>query len=299
MFLGSFLGYTNAYSITPTNIDNITSITVENGIYDDLYASAETSLTPTSTIPSWDFYTILHALFNGDTMASNTDFLIDNISDILIKRRMKGEITWTTIYHKSINGSDDFNITTYDKYNQTGLTYEYALIPVNNSVEYSYNTYEVDSKFYGSYLVENDSIFNILLDLKINKTRNKPSAIVTPLNNKYPKYISNSTLNYTSGDCDATVLEYDYSTGTVDETNAWKYRQEFLDFLTDGVPKVLKTEMGDTFIIQITSSPTESEGNYWNAPQTSFSWVQIGDVSSSSDLYNSGLLDVSSEWWMI
>ena len=53
------------------------------------------------------------------------------------------------------------------------------------------------------------------------------------------------------------------------------------------------------YIIEIENGASEDNGEYWNAPTTSFSFVQIGSADSEKDLVYSGLSDLEREWWSI
>ena len=71
----------------------------------------------------------------------------------------------------------------------------------------------------------------------------------------------------------------------------WKYRKRFREWLCNGKPKILKYYDGRIFLISVTDtvSDDDSEHNYKNI--TSWSWVEIGDVNSTTDLINSGFME--------
>ncbi len=294
----TFLGYKNTDNMIPTNIVDCNITTVSNCIIKELFATRNMNTTISDTISTvWDKDTILHGLYAGSINIGNVDFYVENTTDLLIKRRIKGTLKWDVLFHKSINGDENrFNQIVMDKFNQSGVSYEYALVPVNNGVEGNYVKTEVYSCFDSMYLVETDSIFSVLLDLKNDRQRNKPSATIAPLNREMPVYISNSKTRYDSGSASAIMVEQ--VNGDFDQINAWNYRHEFLNFLTDGKAKIMKTFDGKIYIIQIIGEPVETQGDHWNAPTTSFNWVQVGKITNK-DLYENGLLDIGEEWWMI
>lgn len=76
-----------------------------------------------------------------------------------------------------------------------------------------------------------------------------------------------------------------------------KHQKEFMDFISDGIPKILKLPDGRMWIIQVTPNPTDTANQVYNNREISFSWVEVGDVNSEEDLYYLGLSEVSSEWW--
>lgn len=292
------LAYTDSATPQATSIGTIESIKIQNGIYKELFATKNLALAITDPIAvEWDFDTIIHAIYsNGTLEGGNVEFGISNTTDLLLKCREKGTFEWTTIYHKEINNKEDFSLVNYYRYARAGVPYEYALVPVNNGTEYNYNIVECTNTFEGMFLCEKDGLFQCFLDFKLDRQRNKPSITINTLNRKMPIYIANATTKYDSGSVSATMLKY--VDCELDEKNAWKYRDEFLDFLCDGNAKVMKTFDGKLYIVQIIGEPSEPQGDYWNAPTTSFNWVQVGEITNK-ELYEQGLLDISSEWWSL
>lgn len=295
----SGLAYGDTTIPQATGIGNISSILIKNGIYKEFFATKDITKSITDPISSvWDMDTILHAIYSTGTLeAGNVDFGISNTTDLLLKCREKGTFKWMTIYHQKINSKDDFSLVDYYRYAPNGIPYEYALVPVNNGVEYNYNIVDFTCTFEGMFLMEKDSLFSCFLDLKHDMQRNKPSSTLMPLNRKMPIYISNAKTKYDSGDASATMIKY--VDCELDEKNAWKHRDTFMDFLCDGKAKVMKNSLTNrTYIVQILGEPQESQGDYWNAPNTSFTWVQIGEITNK-ELYEQDLLDVTSEWWAL
>ncbi len=73
---------------TPTDLDTITKIELSGGWYDDLRVTQNVTEELSSEInPYWDWDTILHAKFNGNTSAGNVDWNYQEVSHLLIKRR--------------------------------------------------------------------------------------------------------------------------------------------------------------------------------------------------------------------
>lgn len=154
------------------------------------------------------------------------------------------------------------------------------------------------------FLIEDNIVWGTnITDGYCDTTRNIPSSNVELLNRKYPIFVRNTIANYDTGTCKGSFVplvdeescelaydsEYDYQ--------RIKYQREFMDFITDGVPKILKMPDGRLWIIQVTPNPTDTANQHYNNREISWTWVEIGDVNSEEDLYYLGLSDVTQEWW--
>lgn len=301
----NFVGGALACAITPTNIENINYVELKNGIYDDLYISKNADFELTSECPEeWDFDTILWAKFNGNTNAGNVDWTLETTSHIILKSRNEGEFKWKTIAVKEIHTIDDFVINYPDYLIASGQTVEYAIVNVLNGSEGNYATTKITPKFSKLFLIEDNIVWGTeITDGNCNTTRNIPSATVELLNSKYPIFVRKGKANYDTGTCTGSFVplvseescefayseEYDYK--------RIKYQKEFMDFIADGVPKILKMPDGRMWIIQVTPNPTDNAKQTYNDREVSWTWVEIGDVNSEEHLYYLGLSDVSPEWW--
>lgn len=170
--------------------------------------------------------------------------------------------------------------------------------------EGNYATTKITPKFTKMFLIEDNIVWGTnITDGYCDTTRNIPSSNVELLNRKYPIFVRNTIANYDTGTCKGSFVplvdeescelaydsEYDYQ--------RIKYQREFMDFITDGVPKILKMPDGRLWIIQVTPNPTDTANQHYNNREISWTWVEIGDVNSEEDLYYLGLSDVTQEWW--
>ena len=295
----SVCGYKNTASITPTNIQGIDSIKLQGGYIDELLITKDVVSEYSSNIPQvWDFSTIFHAFFDGNLDAGNVDFTVNNTTHILIKRREKGTFKWQTLFQITTSNADDFNFTKYDRYAQSGIEYEYAIVPVTNGVEGNYSIDSIKSNFEGVYLVEKESIFSTVYNLVASTSKHKPSAVISTLDGKYPFVISNSSNNYYSGTISGVFMQRGEKSDEIYGKEGWRYRKQFEDFLMNGKPKILKHEDGRIWMIMITGEPSESQGEHPYLPTTTFDFVEIGDYSSDRDMYENNFINVSEEWWV-
>lgn len=299
--------YNYGYDINiASKVNFINSVKLQNAEFQQFmvlkYKNGDEIVVPSTPYPEdWNLKLILHADYRSGSLTSgNSGIDAMNTTDILVKRREKNGFKWQTIFHKKIEKSKDFKFSVFDYYARNDVTYEYAIVPVNNGIEGTYIIKECDSSFDGYYIVGRDKIFNLICDVKLDRTANAPRAFVAGLNKTVPTTVKTSSAKYVSGNINATLLELDCSVNGLNEKDAWRYRNDFLDWIYDGTAKFIKSfDNRTSYIIEIESGASESDGGYWNAPSTSFSFVQIGSVEKESDLVNSGLLDLEQEWWSI
>ena len=307
MFLcgNSFVGGALACALTPTGIKDIDQVELRNGIYDGLYLTKATDSALNGGFPTeWDFDTILWAKFNGSTNAGNVDWDLENTSHIILKSRTEGHFRWKTIAVREVNDTADFVINHPDYFVASGQSVEYAIVPVLSGLEGAYATTKVTSVFTKMFLVEGNVVWGTeLTDGYCDTTRNIPSSTVELLNSRYPLFIRNTIADYDTGSCQGAFLpiveendcelayseEYDYRRIT--------YQRKFMDFISDGIPKILKLPDGRLWLIQVTPSPSDTAGQAYNDRSVSWTWVEVGSADSEEDLYYLGFSEVDPEWW--
>lgn len=310
MILGfGVLGYKGSCSPTPTHVDDITTIKLKDGFYDDLYIGSDISEPLTPTIPDrWLEDTMFHAKFNGNTSAGNFGMDMDAITDILIKRRIKGTNIWTTINRKSIEDSkseEEFNLTGVDYFAQARTKYEYAVVMYYSGIEGNYNIVDADSNFDCIVMAEKDQSYSTLLEVgACDMKRIGSSSIVEMLNKKYPVYYKYGKKQYETGTVDGYWIRYSCDTYAdndgLDLDGLIPYMTEVKDYFNDGKAKILKHPDGRIWLVAVNDSDgiTDARQDDIMLERTlSFNVTEIGDYNSEQDLYELGLSDVSSEYW--
>lgn len=300
----NFVGGELACALTPTGIENINYVELKNGIYDDLYITKDVSfeLSPDYEM-RWDFNTILWAKFNGNTNAGNVDWSLETTSHIALKSRTEGNFKWKTLLVKPVNELDDFKINYPDYFIASGQPVEYAIVPVFYGCEGTYSITSVVSKFSKMFIIEDETVWGTeITEGYCDTTRNIPSSNVELLERRYPIFIKNTIANYDTGNCKGSFVPLDEEScefGYDSEQDYWriKYQREFMDFICDSIPKILKLPDGRLWLIQITPNPTDTANQQYNDREHTWSWVEIGDVDSEEDLYYLGFSKVEPEWW--
>jgi len=298
MFFGmSFIGSANSNFASPIYRDDIDYVEIKNGIFDDLYLTANITDNYTATIPTiWDYDTILHANFNGNLFAGNSDFTVETTSHLRVKRRKKGTYKWTTLFEIPVNKKEDFSFTRIDKYARGKTNYEYAIVPVLNNTEGNYNISNIETLFEGIFIVDANKIYHSKYNIEpINTKRSNPSTIVVPIDREYPFVVTNGvTKKSNSSKITATFIEesVDGEDTAFNFERAWEYRDGFKDWLLNGLPKIIKYDDGRMWLVMITGDIDDDNDGHWDNVKTTFEFTETGNCESNNDLYNNGLIDV-------
>ncbi len=301
VFYGTtFIGGLYTAQPTPTNAENLTYLTLHGGKYSDLYGTKEVESQPTLDIPDeWNWNTIMRADFStGTTVAGNVDWLAENVSVVAIKRRIQGTFDWYTVATYPIEVEEDFTFKGVDRFNQSNVTYEYAIVPYdleNNPGVYS--IIPVDSNFDALFVVGADATYKTFhTSGNIDTTRNITGNYNVPLNDRYPVFFHSGLMNFDSGSVDGAFYDLDEACQMVEDVGYF-YKKGLMDFLTDGNPKVLKHSDGRIWLIQVVPSPTDSAQNTYKIRNITFNWIQTGEHDDNEDMYWANLNDVEEIYW--
>lgn len=297
----------NAIDIFPSNVTNINYVELRNGIIDDLYTTKNTNATYTE-VPEWNNDTIIRATFNNSLIAGNVDFLGQEVSKILVKRRDINDITgvWVTLYSIDIdNDVDKLNFTVADHYNKANTSYIYALVPlvIQNQdgilIEVEGTPIESDvilSQFDGVFICDLENIYKFYAGVEYdNVTVNQQAEAHTTLGNKYPIVVSNSQSRYRTGGITATVLPTSYLEDRIlDRGQMVEQRNILENFFANNKPKILKDWNGNVWMIMFTEGIDISFDNSWTQGIASISgsWTEIGDANDTNALAYAGLTNV-------
>ena len=285
----------NALDPMPTSVNNITTTTIQNGIYDHFYAGYDATSEYSHTLPTaWDFNTIMDCNFENNISAGNIDDLTSNISGIKIKRREKGTFDWTTIKEIAVNSVDDLSFIFTDNLASNYTQYEYAYVPITGQTEGSYTVSEVYSKFKGVFICDVNTIYKFYADIEYGSTDSvQKIGTYEPFGRKYPVMVSNGLLGYDTGTVSALIVPKNFSeTHEFDRQAITKERNTLFKWLTNKKPKMLKDWNGAEWLCIITGNPqTDYESNYGMGIQRmTAEWTQTGDPKVKADLYANGLI---------
>lgn len=300
MFFGTtFLGI--KYTALPTAAfsKDETYLKFGNGLYSDVYGTKEIDSNMTNIVPeNWDWDTLIKADYSdGQINAGNSEWTLQTVSELVIKKRIKGTFDWTTVDVREINQTEDFNFQGIDRYSKANTTYEYAIVPYLNHNPGNYTIVEIDSDFDAVFILEKEKTFKTFItNAFVDTTRNIPGSYNVPMESKYAVFFSSGNMNYDSGSVDGKFYEIDEACRIMNDPG-YLYKKSLMDFLSDRKPKILKHPDGRIWLIQITPNPTDTADGRYDLRTIHFDWVEVGDVNSIEHLYSAGLIDLAQEWW--
>lgn len=303
VFLGTtFIGGDFTAQPTPTNAENMTYLTLHGGWYSDLYGTANTDTEQSLDIPNtWDWDTIMRADYStGKTAAGNIDWLAENVSAVVVKRRIQGTFKWYTVASHPIEVEEDFIFTGIDKYAKSNTTYEYALVPYDNDNNPGvYGVQTVTSIFDKIFVMDKEKTYGTFHTTgNVDTTRNISGNTNVPLNSYYPVYFHSGLMNYDSGSVDGKFYDLDEACQII-EDKGYFYKTGLMDFLTNQKPKIIKHPDGRIWLAQVMPSPTDSGDETYKFRNIVFQWVEVGKHDSNEDMYWADLNDVSEIYWNI
>ena len=293
-------------SSLPIDLNSISYVKIENGIYDDVYAThiSEDLINSNHVnefyVPDeWTKDTYLHAKFNGNLYSGNSDFGVENTSNIIIKRREVGTYDWMPIINKPINSSDDFNFNEYDEYAVANVEYEYATVPIINGMEGTYTIGTCLVEFDKLIIIDADEKYSTMYDIEISQDKNNTSSVIVPIGAKYPIYVANAMNDYYTGNISATFLNLDCSNPNPSIKEIMKFRKDILNFLNNRKVKYIKDPLGRCWIASIGTTISDEDNGHPYAHKISFDFTEVGNIESNEDMNKYGFLDIGEEWWLL
>ncbi|MDL2301481.1 hypothetical protein LJC58_03905 [Lachnospiraceae bacterium OttesenSCG-928-D06] len=300
VFLGTtFFSGRNTLDPSLTKATNIEEISIQDGTFGQIFASKNPNLEVESSYDNWDFDTILNADYSsGNLDAGNSGFSLNNTDTIIIRCRKKGTMDWMTIYTKSINNLDDFNINIKDYFRPSKTVIEYMIVSLCNGIENSYVTQDVFSDFDCLCICDKDNIYGTIYDLDyLDTTMSSSSTTIEMLNSEYPTVINNSPTQYESSSTSGSFIKFDQDNSTIDLSAGLQLRDDIKRWLSNRKPKMLKFHDGRIWLIRVTGNITDSGESHNDRRKIGFDWVEIGKVDDMKTLYEYGLSDIGREWW--
>lgn len=299
-FIGTtFFSGRNTLDPAPAQTTKIKQMSIQNGIYDQVFVSKNPDLSVESGYDPWDFDTILNADYSDGTPdAGNCGFSLHNTDYVIIKKRKKGTMDWMTIFAREIHTVEDFYIHIKDFFNPNGAELDYMLVSVCNGIENSYVLKDVTSCFEGMCICDRDNIYGTIYDLDyMDTTVNNSSQVIELLNSRYPAVVSNSPTHYESSTAVGSFIRFDQETQRVEVNAGIDYRDNVKQWLNNRKPKVLKFYDGRIWLIRISGPVSDAGRDHNDLRQLSFEWVEIGNVNDMKSMYECGLSDIDRKWW--
>lgn len=275
------------------NDDIITSVVLENGIVDHFNILRNTDIPYSDVIPTqWTVDTALDCNFKGNINGGDIDYVASQIDLIKIKRREVGKLDWVDIYSKPVSTVQDLMFDFKDYIVPTDKSLEYALVPCLYGGEQKYFTSAIDSKFHGLFISDITKSMKLYANVAYSTDNVKQEiGVLQPYNKRYPTIIKNPNVNYRVLSVGGTLLPFDENKRIdLDRNKMVALREEWNDFLTNGLPKVVKDWNGNIFIGMITTTPTYTYTSEYGMGivTVSFTLTEQGQYDNQEDLHNNG-----------
>lgn len=295
MFIGkTFAGTPPGLVSAPPPASNVGTLTVQNAIFDELYATVDVIDLNSfnGELPAiWTFETRLHANFNGNLYGGNVSFSEQIVEAVRIKKRTGKDKNFQTIYEKEILSNEDFKIQLMDYFEPCGKV-DYMYVAVISGGENQAVVNSVMSKFESYFLCEKGTSYPMILDTAFTKQLNQRVNTVETWGRKYPVIVKNGNLGYYTGSVECTFIEETDDSREWDVDTAWDYRNIIYDFLTNGQPKILKDYEGNIYMVAVTGDAITETTDHPQHVKTKFDVTECGDAYYVGDLYDNNFIDL-------
>lgn len=278
-----------------TQVNNIADVKLENGIFDHFNMTRDVTSPYSPDIPTiWDFLTLMNCNFDGNINAGNVGFEIAKLSGFKVKRRKLTDYNWITLTYIPITDTTQLQFVFNDNLGSSLSEYEYAFVPVVEGVEGNYLTNTITTKFDGVFVSDLETSYRFYARVGYGTTTQvQKVGVLEPFGRKYPVVTANAKTNYRTSMVSGLVLNSNYGkTGIINRLEIVEETKRLMAFLTNNKPKILKDWNGNHTLIRVVDTPTidYAENFGMGIANVNFSYVEIGDVNSQSDLYNSGII---------
>lgn len=289
----NFCGDMNA--LDPLSTDLVmTNTKVSNAIFDHLNITKDVLKDFGTSIPVWDFDTILDTNFNGNIDGGNVNLVLDQIKSIRIKRRKAGEFNWVTLKEIPINTIDSLKFIERDNLSPSGYKFDYSIVPVmSDDTEGEANITSILTKFDGVFICDTDTIMKMYSNMTINRTSVQAVGELQPIGSRYPILMHNGDVDYEKGSVGGRVLNSDFLTSKmIDRPDIVDVTKGLTAFLKNKKPKMIKDWNGNIWLVMITGNPTINNNVSTGVNDISFEWTERGQYDNQSDLYINNFTDI-------
>ncbi len=301
------LGLMFANEPTFSQCSNITNVELKQGTFDDIDLEVYDNDTTVDNIETYEFpqswhkFIVFYANFNNHNLtAGNFDYMIEEIKSLIIKRRPYNSVeAFLPIFEKQIYtniDTNEFNFSFTDYLVQNHKEYEYKLVPIlKNGVEGLpiYASYEDNNNrklnFQGLFICEPNSVYSTIMETEITANKDIADTVLKPLGREYSVVFRGSLNKSYIGTAKGLFAPIKGDCGW-DFENAWEYRDKFNDFLLDKKSKILKSDDGRIWLINVYDQVTNEEDNHKYKVITTFNWVETGNVNDVYTLYDNGFI---------
>lgn len=277
----SFAGNVYDTAIPTSEIDEVT---LNTGMYDELYVTVDTSITKEDVKPTgWAIKNIMNAKFNNSLEAGAIDGSGHTVTGIqLYRRAYMVDNEWTLMAEFPYD--PDYNVyTVVDRFIENGKSYEYAIVPIADKVIGDTTVSPpVNAKFDGTFISDIERNFKMEANLDFGEyTYNKNMNQSNPLNGSYP-IVTFGNQNYRSGSVKFLPLTHEQMLGyanKIDTIAERLNREQIIGFLNNGQAKVIRNDNGDMIVCATSGVKTNQLSEKLpHLSNVSFDFVEIGTL---------------------
>lgn len=289
-------GMEGNYYDTAIPTEGIDEVWIGEGMYDELYATVDTSITKDNVLPGgWTTTTIIDAKFNNNIEAGSINVHGHVVTKIQCYRReyQSTNTEWSLVAQWDY----DKNYNTYsiiDRFVENGKTYEYAIVPVADTVMGDMVRSEtIKVNYQGTFISDIDHNYAMNVNFKFGDMKyNKNTSVQGTLSGQYP-IATQGRQNYRTGTATflplTPALEFG-ATNEIDEHAELLNRQEVINFLNNGKVKVIRRDDGDMLVVatnDVTLAPLSDNMDLLS--NVTFSFTEIGALDYET-MDKSGLI---------
>ena len=198
---------------------------------------------------------------------------LSTIQSISIQRKAGNEGSWREIKKVVVSSENNLIFSFIDYTTRSHQEYEYRNV-ITTDADYIGVTNRIISRFFGIVIANKSKAYVSLINPEYTCQREFNTAYIKPYNSQYPHVIQNGIANSSKGTVkgsfnpigDDCLIQMEYA----------DFTDEFIDFLSDGTSKVLKTYDGHAWYVQIDTPVTLETGEIEGLSKINFSWTEIG-----------------------
>ena len=281
-----------------------------------IYANNDMTTNPSKDLPTvdWGSTTIMKADLAVNVQAGNLSAIATEINSLLIKRAEldadNHRITeWINIFNIPIVGTAEekadllADIFIKDYFARNNTNYAYSIVPLlvegdiirEGTPNEGETMLTVMSQFNGVFICSRDNFQKLYTNVAYDDLSTvQLTGVHETLGSTFPIVVANAQVHYHKSGVSGLILNKEFSDtdDTLDRTKLVKAREEFLEFITDKKPKVIKDWNSNIWLVMITDDVSYSFDSNWGMGLGSahFNWTELGIADNEDDLDAAGLI---------
>ena len=203
---------------------------------------------------------------------------LEKITSVRIKRRVGTNGQLSTIGEIEIANKTELSFSVRDITAMSHTKYRYYVIPVIGDKE-AVGTYEDVESVFSAYFIGNlNQQYVCALNARCERALHYGMSYVQTFYRQFPHAIQNGNMKYNTGNFSGLFLDRDEN-GEFTKDNARMFKEQMMDFLSDGSQKIIKTGEGNLWHVQINGEIKENWSDFIGASTISFEWTEVGPMT--------------------